>query len=95
MGMTRRQAENLAKGNPAIARRLKAGEFDSSPGGTPAKPKPARRTVRASAPAAPSKPARRVPAKTPAAPGNSRSAPDNGPQRPGLLKSFVRGFLDI
>lgn len=100
--MTRKQAENLARGNPAIAKRLKAGEFDNPPGdstpssgGSPGK-RPARRTVRASAP--PANPrgrsgASRAPSSR-AARGASRDTDNTPPRRDGIFRSFARGLFD-
>lgn len=108
MAMTRRQAENLAKGNPKIAARLAAGEYDAPPGGSgsaPGNPRasaPKRKTVRAAAPPANPGGRPRAPRDTSRSSGSRaprsapRSTPDNDPpKRDGFWRSLGRGIFDV
>jgi hypothetical protein len=94
--MTRRQAENLAKGNPRIKARLDAGEFDDSsragPGGSPGSSRSAPKRTAVRAGGSP----RRSPANPRAASGSPGSKPDETPPpRRGLLREFGRGLFDL
>lgn len=103
--MTRQQAENLARGNPALRARLERGDFPGDPGGAPGAPretprtKPRRAPVSAGAP--PAKPRARKPA-APSAPRTASRPPratrDNGApageeRRRGGLREFFDGLL--
>lgn len=100
--MTRRQAENLAKGNPALQARLAAGEFDNPPGPAPrsSRAAPGRsRKPPVSAGAPPARPRARS-GNSGSAPGASTRAPrrsrDNGdppPARKGAIREFLDGLL--
>lgn len=95
--MSRRQAENLAKGNPKLKARLDAGEFDNSPGTAPAAPRKPR-----SAPRKPPVSAGAPPAKPRARSGGTTRPPrttrDNGQpaqeeRRRGGIREFFDGLL--